>query len=272
MVNSQNDPGTIINYPDYEKLRAEVEKLRTELSMLVLEKDELFLVECRNIEMMYMLAVGGLEYKVYQLECQVLRLKRKAELIQARKNRQERIFVPEIEEALDAEFTEYQARLEEKINRVNAAIERSHSQALSDEDARELKKLYRSIVKVLHPDLHPELSDTKLQLFYNAVRAYENGDLEEMRIISAMVGESELPDIKQDGMTTLAKEKTRLKDLLKNLRDRIAQIKMEYPYTMKAFVRDPKQVEERKAELEAAIGQWRDVLASYKARIDEMLG
>lgn len=41
---------------------------------------------------------------------------------------------------------------------------------------------------------------------------------------------------------------------------------------MKAFVRDPKQVEERKAELEAAIGQWRDVLASYKARIDEMLG
>ncbi len=39
-----------------------------------------------------------------------------------------------------------------------------------------------------------------------------------------------------------------------------------------AFIHDPKQVEARKAELEASIGQWRDVLASYRARIDEMLG
>lgn len=105
----------------------------------------LLLVECKNIEMMYMLAVGGLKYKAYQLECQVLRLKRKVELIQARKNRQERISVPEIEDALDAEFTIYQASLEEKINKVNAAIERSHGQALSDEDARELKKLTEAL-------------------------------------------------------------------------------------------------------------------------------
>ena len=270
-INARN-LGTIIHYPDYEKLKAEVEKLRTELSMLVLEKDELLLVECKNIEMMYMLAIGSLEYKAYQLECQLLRLKRKVELIQAKKNRQEKISAPEIEEALDAEFADYQARMEEKINKVNAAIERSHGQALSYEDAHDLKMLYRSIVKALHPDLHPELSDAKLQLFYNAARAYENGDLDGMRIISAMVGESELPDIMQDGMATLAKEKTRLKDLLKNLRNRIAQIQMEYPYTMKAFVRDPKQVEARKAKLDAAIGQWRDVIASYKARIDEMLG
>lgn len=66
-INGKNS-STIINYPDYEKLKAEVEKLRTELSMLVLEKDELRLVECRNIEMLYMLAVGGLEYKVGNVE------------------------------------------------------------------------------------------------------------------------------------------------------------------------------------------------------------
>lgn len=271
MDKNQSHSGEIIYYPDHKKLKAEVDKLRTELSMLVLERDELLLVECKNIEMMYMLAIGGLEYKVYQIECQVLRLKRKVELIQARKNRQQRISLPEIEEVLDAEFATYQARLEEKINKVNAAIERSHSQVLSDEEARELKKLYRSIVKILHPDLHPELSDAKLQLFYNAVRAYEDGDLDGLRVISAMVDEPALNDIQQDGMTVLVKEKTRLTDLLKGLRDKITQIMLEYPYTMKTLVQDPKQVEARKAELGAVIGQWNDALASYKTRIDEML-
>jgi len=32
--------------------------------MLILEHDELIFVECKNIEMAYMLAIGGLEYKV----------------------------------------------------------------------------------------------------------------------------------------------------------------------------------------------------------------
>lgn len=36
--------------------------------MLVLEQDELQYVECRNIEMMYMLTIGNLEYKAYKIE------------------------------------------------------------------------------------------------------------------------------------------------------------------------------------------------------------
>ena len=60
MSDLSREPGSIIRYPDYEKLKAEVEKLRTELSMLVLERDELLLVQCRNIETAYMLNIGGL--------------------------------------------------------------------------------------------------------------------------------------------------------------------------------------------------------------------
>ncbi len=52
MDKNQSHSVEIIYYPDHEKLKAEVDKLRTELSMLVLERDELLLVECKNIEMM----------------------------------------------------------------------------------------------------------------------------------------------------------------------------------------------------------------------------
>jgi hypothetical protein len=85
--------------------------------MLVLERDDLLYRECRNIEMAYMLAVGGLEYQAFKIECAILRLKRKAELIQTKKNRQEKVIPSEIENALDMEFAEYEAKLREELKR-----------------------------------------------------------------------------------------------------------------------------------------------------------
>ncbi|MDD4543793.1 MAG: hypothetical protein PHY13_08500, partial [Clostridia bacterium] len=104
---------TVIPFPLYDKVKSEVEKLKIELSMFVLERDDLLFVECKNIEMAYMLSVGGLEYKAFELNCAVLRLKRKIELIQAKKNRQEKVVLSAIEEILDVEFAEYQAKLDE---------------------------------------------------------------------------------------------------------------------------------------------------------------
>ena len=82
--------GNVIVFPDFEKLKSEVEKMRTELSMLLLERDELQFVICKNIETEYMLKLGSIEYRAYEAQCAALRLKRKIELIQAKKNRQEK--------------------------------------------------------------------------------------------------------------------------------------------------------------------------------------
>jgi type I restriction enzyme M protein len=261
----------IVPFPDFEKLKASVEKLRAELSMLVLERDELLYVECKNIETAYMLAIGGLEYKAYEIECAILRLKRKAELIQAKKNRQERVVLSKIEALLDVEFAEYQAKLNEQIDKMNAALEHSHWNPLSEEETRELKKLYRTVVKSLHPDLHPDLGEAKFKLFHNAVTAYENGDLNGLRIISAMVAEPALPDEKPEAISQLAKEEERFSTLLQNIKDRISEIKSEYPYTMKALLQNPEKVAARKAELEAGIKQLNETLAYYTAKIEEML-
>lgn len=57
-----------------------------------------------------MLALGGLAYKAFQRQCQALRLRPKADMIQARKNRQERVSLPETEDAPDAQFAACQAR------------------------------------------------------------------------------------------------------------------------------------------------------------------
>ena len=124
-------------------------------------RDQMLFVECKNIEMEYMLALGDLEYKAYELNCQMLRLKRKVELIQACKNRQEKIILSEIENILDTEFADYQARLDEQLHKMNIAIERSRGEWLSEDESKEARALYHDIVKALHPDLHPELGPEK---------------------------------------------------------------------------------------------------------------
>lgn len=261
----------VILFPDFEKLKNEVEKMRTELSMLLLERDELQFVICKNIETEYMLKLGGIEYKAYEAQCAALRLKRKIELIQAKKNRQEKINISAIEKTLDDEFAEYQKQLDAQINKMNEALRQSQLEHLSDEDNKELKKLYRKIVKVLHPDLNPEISDAQLQLFNNAVAAYKNGDLRTLRIIAEMVGENALPEQQKDAMTQLLEDKKRLQELLKNIRDSIEKIKSEYPYIMKNIIEDAEKTAQKKQELESILNQYKELILIYKEKIEEML-
>jgi hypothetical protein len=261
----------IILHPDIEKLKSEVEKLRTELSMLVFERDKLLHHECKNIETVYMLSVGAFEYKIYEIECAILRQKRKIELIQTKINRQEKIIVSQIENTLDFEFAEYQAKINEQIDKMNAALERSQGKFLTDTEHKELIKLYRSIVKALHPDLHPHQDDSRRQLFHNALEAYEHGDLNGLQIIHTMVVDTVFPEMRDEGSAHLTKEKKRLTLLLEGIKSRIEQIKSEYPYTMKSFVQEPEKLAARKTGLEKEIERLNDLLSTYHEKIAEML-
>lgn len=163
--------GQIIELPDITELKREISQLKKSLEDLVLERDELRFVVCENIKTMYMLEIGDLEYRVYKMYCDYLRLRRKREIIQAKKNRQETITMDSIEKLLDDEFLSYKKKLDEKINEMNQALEKSKMDALTEEQTVEFKKLYRNIVKSLHPDLNPTTSEAEKQLFINGYRS-----------------------------------------------------------------------------------------------------
>lgn len=271
MSNPPDSTTVMILFPDFEALKKEVEKLRTELSMLFLEHDNLLYQECRNIEMAYMLAVGSLEYKAFELECTVRRQKRKSELIQASMNRQEKINIKNIDSELDAEFAEYRAALDKQVEKMNDALERSNGKEMTDEEHLEFKKLYRKIVRALHPDLHPEITIAQTQLFLNAVKAYENGDIAGLRIICEMVSEPAMLPDEENGVSTLIKEKERLSALIKDIAGKMRDIKTNYPYTMKEFVQSPERIAERKKELTEQIERLTETLTIYNERIAKML-
>lgn len=260
----------IIISPDFQKLKNELEKIRIELSMLLLERDELQFVICKNIETEYMLKLGGIEYKTYEAQCVALRLKRKIELIQAKKNRQEKVIISVIEEILNKEFKEYQKYLDKQINKMNDALKRSKAEFLSDEENKELKKLYRKIVKILHPDINPNTSKAQINLFSNAVQAYKTGDLATLRIIGEMVTNNTFPESYKTPLTQLVEEKDRLQNLIKLIRNSIEEIKSKYPYTMKIILEDDNKTQQKKKELENIFNQYKELISIYKVKIEEM--
>lgn len=263
---------SIILFPDYQECKEKVDRLRTELSMLLLERDELEFVICKNIESAYYLKLGTIEYKAYETECAALRLKRMVELVQARINRQEKVIIADVERVLDEEFAEYQRKLNRQIEKMNEALERSRSRILTDAEAEELKKLYRSIVKRLHPDVNPNVTQAQLRLLTNAISTYKNGDLAAMRIIAAMVAEPVLPDRAREAMHMLTEESRRLETMLSSVRVQIADIKSRFPYTVKDIVEDPQKEQQRREEIESALAQYQELIKKYKARLAEMLG
>ena len=266
------DHAEIIVLPEYESLKAETEKLRTELSMLLLERDELVFVICRNLETEYMLKLGGLEHQLYAKQCEAQRLKRKAELIQAALNRQKKPDFAKIDSLLDEEFAAYQEKLDEQVRKMNEALKHGSAEVLSPEDTKELKSLYRKIVKVLHPDLHPNISDAERQLFENAVTAYKNGDLLSIRAIYETIGDGSTSPDGADTMQALMKTKKYLEELTAVINEEIAGIKGRYPYTERDLLADDAKVEERKAQLRGALEQYQKLCDVYLERIAALKG
>ena len=261
----------LILSPEYEKLKNEVEKMRVELSMLYLERDELLYVICVNIETAYMIEVGALEHNVYKAECAVLRLKRKVELIQAKINRQEKIFLSDIESLLDEEFQQYKEKLNEQIEKINDALKRGSADYLTKEENEEFKKIYRKIVKALHPDINPNISKEELRLLQNAIEAYKNGDLKALRIIGEMI-EKYLPvNQDKDFSYTLIKDKERLEVFIKEMKEIILEIKSSYPYILKEIIENPSKLKEKKRELEETLNYYKELISIYKEKIEEML-
>jgi seryl-tRNA synthetase len=216
-----------------------------------------------------MYEIGVLEYTVYQAECAVLRLRRSAELIQAKINRKEAVDLEAIEQQLDEEFREYQEKLDEQIEAMRRALDRNEMIPLSNKEVTEIKKLYRSIAMKLHPDIYPELSDEHLDLFRSATRAYKNCDIASLRIIDVLIDASPATNKQFEHPLDFENEVKRLNEMISMVRKDIEAIKSSYPYTMKQLLSDPVQVEQKKRELDERIEELQHLRSSYEDRITE---
>ena len=263
--------GQIVEIEDYKNKKRRIQDLKKDLEDLIFERDNLLYVVCENIQTSYMLTFGSLTYRVNKAFFEYLRLRRKRALIQAKKNRQEKVDLDEIESKLDSEFIDYKKKLQDKIDELNDALERSKAETLSKEDVIEIKKLYKKIVKKIHPDINPSITEKEKELFYKSTDAYKNGDLTSIQIIYDIVYSGDTADDNALSFDLIEEEIKRLEALVEKIGHSIETIKSIPPYSWRIYVEDEEEKAKKLKELKESLKAYRQAIRTQEEYTKELL-
>ena len=113
------------------------------------------------------------------------------------------------------------------------------------------KELYRKIVKKLHPDMNPNVTEHDLELFHRASKAYEEGDIMTLQAIyDEIYGVDKEVLSEEESMEALQSLREQLLERIAKAMEAIKAIKEDFPYTEKEFLDNPEAV---KAKQDAII-------------------
>lgn len=250
-----------MNFPAIDE---KSEKLKKELSDIIYEYEDLVNKIIPQLEHNYIMEFGSLEYKLYLIDFEIYKVEVKIRKIQGKINHQLKISMAEIEEELEKELEGYMKR----VKALQIEIKMAHEKELllhelSGEDVKELKRLYKIIIKCLHPDLNKNLTEKEKELFLQATEAYKQGNIRMLQSIEILVNEDRTDEFERD-------EKT-IKQLIKEFEDKILKIKSEYPYNKIDYLTDTKLKNEHKNELKSLIKQKEKRLKIYNDKVNKMI-
>lgn len=260
----------------YENAKRNLESLRKEYSALVLQYAELIHVARPAMESEYMMKIGRKEYKLFALQVEILRCKRKISLYQSAINQSRNISLEEIEEIIWREFAAYQKQLKEQQKKIKTAEEHFAAQKLSPEETKTIKKLYRDLVRKLHPDLNPDLPPQAAALWNKIVDAYKNSDWEELTFLADMTkeffkGRKDIPDF-PGTLEAILKQKNTLQKKRDALIAAIKEIQAHPPFSYRELLADPGQILEKRKELNNKILQQKNRLSEIRKILDGLKG
>lgn len=265
-----NDTQSLSLHPEILRLTEENSLLREEVVHLLTEAHDLVHTIKPNLLALYQTKIGVWELKQFRLQCQAARLKRKVELIQACLNQGLWPDLEAIEAQLEKEFRAWERKIHMESERLAAAEERLRH-LLSPEDDHELKKLYYGLVKKLHPDLNPNLTEDQRRLWLRVREAYEAGDLNELRALALLADRTPLPASSSISLERLTKDQQTLEQQIQRLLKEIEKIESRPPLTMRSELSDDGWVRNHCETIQKAIEDLERRCAVLIAHIQTLL-
>lgn len=227
---------------EYKKLVFKREKLRKDAQMFWID---------------YIKEFGDLIEKEITLKIECIKLKKTIAFCQAKKNRGEIVLSAELDTYIESTLKDYYDELQTIVEVKNAPIA-----TVAEIDYYKLKKLYRRLAAMLHPDLHPSLFayEEVIELWNRIANAYKCNDYEELQSLEVLAADV-LKRYEQDD-SAITVENVKAKIAL--LKVQIDEIIHTDPYRYKELLRDDDAVAEKKRELQNSIDEYEEYLIELK--------
>lgn len=253
--------------PENAQLHRRFEELKKEFSDLFAVRDKMLRYDEPFLTALYVEKLGKLEFKIFRLRTEEAIAKLKISLMQKYINRNEKINYNEIDKQIDYAMAEQKKIMEEQEKQIRRAKEFLASDALTAEETKEMQAIYRSLVKRLHPDLHPRQTEEEKDLFLRVKAAYELcrlNDLRQIMLSMSIGGEADLPEI------SLADEVKKLETQTAEINKQIEEMNARFPFTQKEKLHNDKEIAEKQKKLNAEISELEEKCKVLKIQIGAM--
>ena len=209
----------------------------------------------------YVWQFGSLLEELFRARIECVALKKKIAFCQRKLNRREEIVLCDMETAVQTELSSYYEELELLLAQKNS----SRGRLLSSFEVLQIKKLYRKIVFLIHPDLHPDLFEKEeiRELWGKAEEAYACNDLKKLEEAEFLIRE----EIRREGVPSEPPKTEGLGEKIEQLREEILQITSGDPYQYKFLLEDKSLAEEERSRLEEEIAQFNAHIGELKIRL-----
>lgn len=244
--------GNIDLSPESKRLRELYPNLKIEFAALFQERDFMLSYEEGFLTALYLKHIGQKQYQLFCLKTETAQLRRKQQLIQTDLNRGEKPDLRTIEKTIGKEFALYFKEIKQQMENLEKAKNLLLSPCLSKEEAEEIKKLYRMLVRRLHPDLNPNLSQQESDLFNQVQVAYKLCNLDKLREFTLLISSS-LEDKASETKDSLRMTVELLENQIADIKDKIEKLNKEFPFSFKELLADESWIKEQQTRLNKEI-------------------
>ena len=233
--------------------------------------EDIMLHQNPQIAAEWQVTIGVWENRLLEAQIAARKAKRRCSLAQTSVNDGKQVDAQAIEAQLDMEFEQWQQQLEEATVAYQHAIASQITAVqISESNFTELKRVFRTLAKRLHPDLHPGLGESAQNMFMLAELAYRKGDLKILRSLEVSTrGLEEEPGFRATVIEAQA-ELTLVEAQISELKRSEDKLKSEKPYCLKALLSDEQWVENRICQIQEEIENCKQVEHDYQIRYEEL--
>ena len=233
----------------------------TDYENILIRRDAL-IKEGEQYYLKYIRLFGDLINDVFKKKIECISKKKKIAYCQARANKGLSIHENEMNLYIDSTMSEYYDQLESMLQNASAAKEGT---TVSYADVLKIKEIYRYLVKLIHPDVRPDLfDDTNMkELWIQIVSAYNFNRLDDLEELKFKV-ESYLQNLGDQDIEIIIPD---IEEKIQKVQEEIIHIMDSLPYQYHLILDDETETNNKEKELQEELQNYSD----YSLQLDEVL-